>query len=264
MDTLFNNKHFISACTALAVILSLFVFVSFVNELKASHYIGRSTTSPVNTIAVSGVGEVTAISDIAKISVNLTKDASTTKEAQSLLNASVTKTLAYLKSKQIEDKDITSEYGGITPRYSVNQIMCISYPCPQPSQKIIGYNASQSISIKVRAVDSANDIRTGLADLGITDISGPTFSIDNQDGLKDQARALAIADARTKAKTLAKELGVSLGDIASFSDNGYGGAYPIMYAMDSAVAKSATLSAPVLPKGENKITSNVTINFEIR
>ncbi|MEI6660153.1 MAG: SIMPL domain-containing protein [bacterium] len=263
MDTLFSNKHFIKASTALAAVLSLFVLVLFINEVKAGRYIGRGST-PLNSISVSGKGEVTAVSDIATITVNVTKDATTTKEAQSLLNASLTKVLKYLKDQKIDDKDIKSEYGGVYPKYSTDQIVCFTYPCPQPSQKVTGYTASQSVTIKVREVDSANTVRTGLADLGITDISGPTFSIDNEDSLKEQARAIAIKDARAKAEVLAKELGVDLGEISSFSDNS-GGGYPLMYA-DSVMNKSSGVSAPApdLPKGENKITSNVTISFEIK
>lgn len=263
METLFNNKKFIKASIALVTLLALFVLGLFINEVKGSRYVGRGM-QPVNTISVSGKGEVTAVSDIATLSINLSKDGKTTKEAQNLLNESITKVLTYLKTQKIEDKDIKSDYGGLNPKYSYEQIVCIAYPCPTRDPKIVGYTASQSITIKVRAVDSANDIKTGLAGVGVTDISGPTFSIDDQDALNDQARAKAIMDAREKAEVLAKELGVHLGKVATFSENS-GGGYPIMYMEKSMVAGSAQDSAPApaLPKGENKITSNVTITYEI-
>jgi uncharacterized protein YggE len=263
METLTNNKIFIKVSIALVVLLSLFVFVLFINEVKASRYVGRASTMQ-NTISVSGKGEVMAVSDIATITVNLTKDAATTREAQALLNTSITKTLDYLKTQNIADKDIKSDYGGVSPKYASNTIQCFAYPCPRPDQKVVGYTATQSITIKVRAVDTANDVRTGLTNLGVTNISGPTFSIDNQDALKDQARAIAIKDAQEKADVLAKELGVRLGVVASFSENG--GGYPIMYDAMKASSVGAPQSAPApeLPKGENKITSNVTITYEIK
>jgi uncharacterized protein YggE len=263
METLLTNKKFIQASTALIVLLSLFVFVLFINEAKGSKYVGRGSQPP-STISVNGSGEVMAVSDIASLYLTLTKDSATTKEAQKLLNEDVTKTLAYLKSKNIEEKDIKSEYGGINPKYAPGSpIECFRYPCPQSESKIVGYTATQSITVKVRDVDSANEIRTGLATLGITNISGPTFSIDDQDVYNDQARAKAIDDARAKAKVLAKELGVDLGKVVSFSENG--GGYPMMYAAkDMAVSNQASAPAPELPKGENKITSNVTITYEIR
>ena len=240
--------------------LSLFVVVKFINEIKLSSYVGREN-QPVNMISVSGSGEVLAVSDIASLNVNLTKDGTTAKEAQDLLNESITKTLSYLKDQKIEDKDIKSEYGGLSPKYSYEK--CYTYPCPVNS-KIIGYTATQSIAIKVRDVDNANTIKTGLAGLEITDISGPTFGMDDEEGYKDQARSKAIIEAKAKADVLAKDLGVRLGKVVSFSEDN-GGNYPMYKEGLMSMAGAADNAVPpTLPKGENKITSNVTITYEIR
>ncbi len=264
MESLLTNKRFIKAVTGLAGALTLFSLMLFINEIKSNRYIGHAQVQPA-TISVTGKGEVTAVPDIATLYLNLSKDGSTAKEAQDLLNQQVTKTLAYLKGQKIDDKDIKSEYGGVNPKYEpMTPINCFAYPCSQPESKIVGYTANQSITVKVRASDTANEIRTGLANLGVNNISGPTFSIDDEDSLNNEARSKAIADARAKAKILARELHANLGDIVSFSENG--GGYPMMYAAkDMAMTASApSAPAPELPKGENKITANVTITYEIR
>jgi uncharacterized protein YggE len=264
METFLKDKKISVSVFILLIIISVFTLVKIVNEVKLSASVGRGN-QPINTIYVSGTGDVLAVSDIATLYVNLNKDGKTSKEAQTLLNESITKTLSYLKDQKIADKDIKSEYGGLSPKYSYSQPICMTYPCPTKDPTIIGYTATQSITIKIREVDSANDIRTGLATLGITDISGPTFSIDNEEVFKDQARSLAIKDAREKAKDLAQELGVKLGKVASFSENT--GGYPIMYSAKAMSAGAEVMSdsrAPELPKGENKITSNVSITYEIR
>ena len=264
METLLNNKKINCAVFILLIVISLFTVAKLVNEVKLNPYIGRGN-QPANVISVDGTGDVLAVSDIASLTVNLTNEGKTAKEAQDLLNESITKTLTYLKDQKIEDKDIKSEYGGLTPKYSYNQPACYTFPCPTKDPTIVGYTATQSITIKVRIVDNASVIRTGLAGIGITDISGPTFSIDNEDSFKDQARAIAITQARTKAEVLAKELGVKLGKVINFSENN-GSTYPMYEAkamMNSSIAPSVA-PAPTLPKGENKITSNVTINYEIR
>ncbi len=260
METYLKDKKISASVFILLVVLSLFVVVKFINEIKVSSYVGRGN-QPANVISVSGSGEVLAVSDIASLNINLTKDGATAKEAQDLLNESITKTLNYLKEQKIEDKDIKSEYGGLAPKYSYEK--CYTYPCPSNS-KIIGYTATQSISIKIREVDNANVIKTGLAELGITDISGPTFGMDDEEGYKNQARSLAITEARAKADVLAKELGVRLGKVVSFSEGDYND-YP-MYKTSLMVEdmRAGSAMAPTLPKGENKITSNVTITYEIR
>ena len=102
-----------------------------------------------------------------------------------------------------------------------------------------------------------------LGTTGATNLSGPNFSIDNPDALQMQARKIAIDDAKTKAQALAKDLGVSLGKIESFSDNNIN---PVMYdakAMNLSAAVPAAAPA-VIPKGQNTITSDVTITYEIR
>lgn len=264
METLLSNKKINIAVLILIIILSLFTLAKFVNEVKSSSYVGRGN-QPANVISVSGEGEVIAVSDIASLYVTLSKDGTTAKEAQNLLNESIEKTLTYLKSKKIDEKDIKSEYGGLSPKYSYDNKICITYPCPTRDPIIVGYTATQSITVKIREVDSANDVRTGLAEIGITDISGPTFSIDNEEGFKDAARAKAIAQAREKAKVLASDLSVKLGKVVSFSE---GGNYRPMYAgnemMKSRDSVASSAPAPELPKGENKIISNVTITYEIR
>jgi len=267
METFLKNKKVegvLGAVSLLAIIVSVFFIIKIVNEVKSSSYVGRGN-QPANVISVTGKGEKIAVSDIATLTINLNKEGKTAKEAQDLLNESITKSLSYLKEQKIEDKDIKSEYGGLNPKYSYDQIKCFAYPCPTTDPKIVGYTATQSITVKVRAVDTASDIRTGLAGVGVTDISGPTFSIDNEDSIKDAARSLAIVDAKEKAKVLAKELGVKLGKVVSFSESN-GGGYP-MYAAKEMLQSSSLDSrapAPVLPKGENKITSDVTISYEIR
>lgn len=262
MENFLNNKQVRSSFLLVMFSLSLFTLMKFINEVKASHYVGHENLPPY-TISVTGKGEVMAVSDIATLDMTISKDGATAKEAQNLVNESVTKVLAYLKSQNIADKDIKSEYGGLNPKYVYSNVVCVRYPCPQSDPKIVGYTATQSITVKVRAVDSSNEIKTGLAGVGVTNISGPTFGIDNQDILNDQARSKAIIDAQEKAKVLARELGVHVGKVTSFSEDS-GRFYPMMY--DKAMAAGGVESsspAPELPKGENKITSNVTITYEI-
>ena len=127
-----------------------------------------------------------------------------------------------------------------------------------------GYTASESITVKVRNTDNVGDIMQALGVTGISNLSGPNFSIDNQDALVAQARKLAIDDAKAKAQALAKDLGVTLGKISSFNDSGNN--YPVMYAQNAMLSGAvAPKAAPaVIPAGVNTITSDVTITYEIK
>jgi uncharacterized protein YggE len=146
---------------------------------------------------------------------------------------------------------------------SSNAIISSTY-CNPGKQVLVGYTASESITVKVRNTDTVGDIMQALGTTGVSGLSGPDFSIDNPDALQAQARKLAIDDAKAKAQVLAKDLGVTLGKIESFSDNS---SSPIMYAENKTMSLSAAVPAAapaVIPKGQNTITSDVTITYEIR
>lgn len=240
----------------------------------------RDENKAPNTISFSGHGEVTAVPDIANVYFTISKDDKTVKDAQAGVAAIEKKALDLLKAKGVADKDIKTDYASFNPKYEYSQAACPPIPmgagyagitvsptspyyCPPGKQVIVGYTASESITIKVRNTDSVGDIMQGLGTTGVSNLSGPNFAIDNQDVLQTQARKKAIDDAKAKAEVLAKDLGVSLGKITSFSENGN---YPIMYAKSAMMdASGASAPAPaVIPKGVNTITSDVTITYEIR
>ena len=96
-------------------------------------------------------------------------------------------------------------------------------------------------------------------------MSGLSFTIDEEDELQAEARAQAIDDAEEKAGVLAQQLGVRLVRIVGFNEDG-GGYQPYMkreVAM-MAMSDSGGAGAPELSVGENKISSRVTITYEIQ
>ena len=92
------------------------------------------------------------------------------------------------------------------------------------------------------------------------------FVVPKSFGQYDHYRGDAIKDAQAKAAVLAKQLGVHLGKVVSFSENG---GYPVpMYAsykggvaMDARVENAV---APSLPTGQNETDVTVSITYEIR
>ena len=238
------------------------------NEIKESHFIGAGI-NPSNTIQITGKGEVFAAPDIANISFSVTKEAKTVKDAQAQVSVLVDKTLIFLKDSNIAERDIKTEGYSSYPKYDYkydNDVYCGAYTCPpRPTNPvIIGYEVSQNISLKIRKIDDVGKILEGLGKIGMTNMQGPDFSIDNEDKIRDEARQKAIKDAKEKAETLARDLGIRLVRIVSFNESGD---FPIYYAkaeLMSADSGGAAAPSPELPIGENKIISNVTITYEIR
>jgi uncharacterized protein len=263
----------------LKIALIVFLAVVAANALFEGRGYRDENKTP-NTISFSGHGEVNAVPDIANIYFTISKDGATVKEAQAGVAVVEKKALDLLKAKGVADKDIQTANASFNPKYEYRQAVCPSIPmgagtagvtvspsspyyCPPNKQVITGYTASESITVKIRNTDNVGDIMQGLGTTGVSDLNGPNFAIDKEDVLKTQARKLAIDDAKAKAESLAKDLGVRLGKITSFSENGN---YPIMYAQGAMMSDKA-VSAPapaVIPKGQNTISSDVTITYEIR
>jgi uncharacterized protein YggE len=246
-------------------IVLIVLLVIVLARLAFGHEGGKDESQ--NTISLSGHGEVTAVPDIANVYFNISKDAKTVKDAQALVAQVEKSSLDLLKTDNVLDKDIQTSNASFYPKYEYTQQVCplntSTYCPPNGKQVITGYTASESITVKVRNTDDVGKIMQGLGTVGVSDLSGPNFSIDNEDALKATARKNAIDDAKAKAQELAKELGVHLGRITSFSENAN---YPMpMYAAKGMMDSAAVSSAPAqLPKGENTITSDVTITYEIR
>jgi uncharacterized protein YggE len=242
--------------------------MKFLSELKSYGMMGSSNA---NTITLSGHGEVKAVPDIANVFFSIRKDGKTVKEAQDAVALVEKSALDFLKNSNVAEKDIQTSNASFNPKYEFVTDTKLLVPCnefgcpPRPGKNVItGYEASESITVKIRNTDDVGKIMQGLGGLGVTDLNGPNFTIDNEDSLKAQARKKAIDDARVKADVLSKDLGVTLGRIANFSESGNNG--PIFFGKAfSATDSAAVAPAPAqIPAGENTISSDVTITYEIR
>ncbi len=219
---------------------------------------------PSNVITVTGEGKVSAAPDIATISFTISEDADTSAQAQDAAAKKVNVALALLKNLKIADKDIKTSSYNISPRYSQPTPCYSGGPCTY-SQTVIGFTVSESVEVKVRAIDDSGKVLSALGEAGVSNLYGPNFSVENPDELKSQARKEAVAKARAQAKSLASDLGVRLVRIVNYSE---GGGYPIYYAKaaDMAMGSGATPPRPEVsvPTGENEIVVNVSVTYEIR
>jgi len=188
----------------LCVVVLAFIIavgVSLLTELIRSE-----SNKPENTISFSGHGEVTATPDIANVYFTITKDATTVKDAQAGVAVIEKNALGVLKAKGVVDKDVQTADASFNPKYEYKQAVCPSPApvslnvgsvsssigsttyCNSEKQVLVGYTASESITVKVRNTDNVGDIMQALGTTGISNLNGPNFAIDNSDALQVQAR----------------------------------------------------------------------------
>jgi len=255
--------------TLTLVMLSLFLVVEIVSGLKAFNYIGKSDATQ-NVITVTGKGELFVEPDTATFSFSVREEGAVVKDAQTKATEKANKAIEFLTSSGIDKKDIKSSYS-IYPRYEygskTDPRTGIYYP---PGERYLAaYEVTQNFDVKVRDIkDGKNDLGkllTGLGDIAVADVSNLTFINDKEDDLRKSARTQAIVDAQRDAENLARALGVTLVRVVNFNESG-NYPTPIYYRAASLEAKGmdSAQSAPDIVAGENKITSNVTITYEIR
>ena len=225
-------------------------------------YIGAGV-QPTNVISVSGYGEAFGAADIATFSFSVVSEKSTVAAAQTDATNKINAITKYIKDAGVAEKDIQTTDYSVYPQYEYNQIVCVSYPCPSGRQVLKGYQVRQTTTIKVRDLAKAGELLTGVGGKGATEMSGLNFTFDDPNKLQNDARGKAISDAKTKADQLAKQLGVSLVRVVSFNENG--GGYPgPMYTKAVGMGGDAVQSAPEISVGQNKVSSSVSITYEIR
>ena len=129
-----------------------------------------------------------------------------------------------------------------------------------------GFDASQSLRVKVRNLDTVSDVLAAATNAGANQAGSVSFVVDDPEKARAEARQEAIDQAKAKAQTLAMQLGMHLGKIKNFSEGG-GSMPPMMYgrgAMMAMDAKTMEVAPTPLPAGEEEINVQVTLTYELR
>ena len=252
MDVL-KNKYFFFLSLLVMFSLSAFLLAKTADEIKNTFEITQKEKS---SITVKGKGTVKVVPDIASFYLTVEEHAKTQQEASDKLAKKVNKIMDLLRSKGIDEKDIKTENYSLSPKYYWED----------GKRKQDGYTASERIKVKVRDKSKASSIIAGISEIGVSYISSLSFEVDDLESYREKARKKAIEDAKRKAKLLAEQLGVKLGKLLSYSEvNGGYRKSPIYYATKSVMLESAdNVTPPELPSGENEITVNVSLTYEIK
>lgn len=245
-------------------VFSILALYLLAQTISTAANFSRAGVPATDTITVTGSGQATLPPDVARISFTVDNTASTVAGAQEATTKQANAAIEFVKAQGIAEKDIKTLYYNISPQYSypnpcVSGVMCPDY---YRSPKITGYQVSETVQVTMRDLTKVGEMLGGLGTLGVQNLNGPSFALDDPTAGNDAARADAINKAKAQAKLLASQLGVRLGKIVNFSESSGGYPYPMMYGLGGdTVEKAAT---PSVPTGENTYNASVSITYEIR
>jgi uncharacterized protein YggE len=211
-----------------------------------------SDTPPEHTISVSGSGKVTVVPDMATVSLGVQIERNTAKAARQAAAESMTKVIAALKALGIDDEDIATSSISLQPVYDYSN---------NSSPKVRGYQLQNAVTITIRDLDKVGDVLDDAVVSGATQVNGISFDVADRAASEAKAREAAVADARAKADTLAKGVGVQITGVSSMSETV---STPIWYGREMAAgAQAAPDAATPVMAGTTDVTISVQVVFLI-
>lgn len=209
---------------------------------------------PANTVTAEGTGKVAAAPDLAVMSFGVTGKDDEAGKALAKASAAAKRVTAALKKQGVAAEDIQTANVYLEPQYRTVDGQGV------PD----GFQAHISVTAKLRDLDKIGAVITALTAAGARDVSGPSFSIDEDGPYRADAIEKAVEDARAEATEMAKAAGKSVGEVLSITNTDV--QMPIPYAestYDSAAMRLKAADVPI-ETGTLDVTSRVTVVFALK
>ena len=212
---------------------------------------------PENQFSVSGEGRVFAPPNIAEISLGVVSERQPSAEAATRDNTEkMNRVIEAIKKAEVEAKDIKTTGYSLYPEYNYTQ---------DKGRELTGWNLSQTVRVKIRKLDSIGDVIARATAAGANQADSVSFTIDDEESLKKQARAEAVKQAKEKAEELADVAGLELGDVINVIENIY--SYPPgpmpYYAKAEGMGGGDADISPTIEPGQNEVVVSVTLVYEV-
>lgn len=219
------------------------------NNMQKFYFIGRAERSE-HTVTIDAQGKVSVRPDVAVTTMGMISEAPTVAEAQKKNTDVMNNLITKIKGLGIESKDIQTTSYNVYPQYSYRD----------NDQVLKGYQVSQNVTVKIRNLDNANKVLALAGEVGANNVSGLSFTVDDPEQFKSQAREQALATVHEKASALTKALGVHVVSVVNYAESegvpGYGASAK---AMDAGMG-----GAPSIESGNTEVLLNVSVTYEIR
>ena len=228
------------------------VQVSVEPEERTIEVINREKTE--KTVRVSGTGSVAGEPDLVVLSIGVSVERDSVKQARTEAAEAMAGVIESLIGNGLLDEDIQTQH------FSIHQ----QYDWSKGRREFRGYSVTNSVSAKIRDLDSVGNVIDDAAEAGgdLVEINSIQFTIEDPTKLQMQARVAAMQDAQAKAQTLATEGGVTLGKPISISESGdfY---VPRAASLEFAFADDAAAVETPIQSGQLQISVTVSVIYEI-
>lgn len=213
-----------------------------------------NSIQPETTLQISADASVNREPDIAFIMTGVTSESETAQQAMAENRTAMNGVFDALKAAGIAERDMQTSNFSLNPRYD--------YSTRRDGQppRLVGYTASNQLSVKVRDLDELGETMDALVEAGGNTFSGLRFALDDDRAAKNEARRLAMAEAISRAELYASAAGYEVARIVTLSESGGYQPQPMMMAR----AEMASDRATPIASGEVSYSMTVNVTFELR
>jgi uncharacterized protein YggE len=212
----------------------------------------EAATTATRYVTVNSDGSVKVTPDAVRLNANVTAVAGSNKEALALTSTSAAAVRAALTKAGIAKADIATQSISVYPEYNYTQ---------DKGSVLIGYRGSQGFVVTIKNAENAGAVVDAVVAAGGDNlqIQGVTPFVLDSSKSTESARANAVKNAKAKATSYAKLLGVKLGRVNYLVEN----SSPVNYPPVMAMAKAADSEATVVDLGQQDVTVSITIQWAL-
>ncbi|MFH0905518.1 MAG: SIMPL domain-containing protein [bacterium] len=217
---------------------------------------GEPITGQPEGLTVSAEGTAYASPDVAKLVAGVRRSAAALPQVKTDMANAIDKIKEQLKDAGVKDADIKTTQYSIYPTYNYNR-------SGTTTPKITGYEGTHSLTITIRDLDKVNDVVDRVTNAGANDVGNIAFTIDDPADWEQDARAEAIKKAKDKARQIADDANISLGDIVSINEYVVSPPNPMYDGMGGGMIEKGTTASPGIEPGNLEVTVSVTLVYKI-
>ncbi len=236
----------------LLIVAAVFIVAAAPQNATAAETVETEAT----ILEVNGEGKIEVKPDRARVSFGVETTGKTAVEAQQENNILMNRVIERLKDGGFLEENMQTRNLSVVPQYNYAEEN-------RKEPEIIGYLASNEISLQVTDVRLVGKSIDLAIEAGANEVRGVQFSLNNEREVRNQALELAVRDAKSQADAVAAVLGMEVNRIRTVRIGGVYLPRPVYMEGMGAAEEAKMLQAPIMP-GNITVSAQVFIVYELK
>jgi len=251
-----NKKGILSVVLTFALVMTMFSINKFNVNAEAENIQNvKPISAPADyfgskIITTNGTSSISVSPDIAYISVGVVSESTKLSDAQADAKKDMKNVMESLKKLGLKDTEIKTTNFAVNPKYNYNK--------ETGESKISGYTINNTVEITVNDLDRLGTIIDAVTVSGSNQIGNIRFALKNQSTVYNQALEVAVKDAKSKAKAIAKGLDVK--EVTPVKVTETSASSPIVYDKPM-MSESSAMDKTTISAGQLDVIANVSVEF---